>query len=528
MIYVIKNRFFLLLFCLLLGNLFLPLAYEVYANPVKQKNRNLALPLPLSEIAKIDHFSLTRSSLIRIEVNFFSYSYNKPWDPPNIGNSLGTGFIISGQRILTNAHVVSNANIIRVKRVDQKLSYYANVKYIAHDCDLAILEVEDPSFFKDAVALEIGEIPRLNTPVDVIGFPLGGNRISVTKGIVSRIDLDVYSHSRVDSHLTIQVDAAINPGNSGGPALQNGKVIGIAFQAYSQGENLGYLIPTNVIQRFLKDIRDEKYDGYSEFGVMSLPTNYPALSDALGLKVKKGREGILIYDIIPNSSAFSHLKPGDILLELNGRLIFEEGEMEIYGELHNYIELIDNLNEGDPIKVKILRNKKEILKTFPSKITKVLQFHRRNYDDPPSYAILGGLLFQPLDADLFANFSSVWLNKNRMDILYRYQYFLQSKIYEQTKVDVVLTGILNDKINSYAGEYTHRIVSHVNRKKITGFKDFTQKVKSSLKKNKYLVLNFYNIQVPLVFRSKEFEDATKRILKTYGVPKAILLNQRHF
>ena len=121
--------------------------------------------------------------------------------------------------------------------------------------------------------LEFGGIPKLNTEVIAMGYPIGGDRISVTRGVVSRIDFRPYSHTGVDSHLTIQVDAAINPGNSGGPVLQDGKVVGVAFQGFSGrvAQNVGYMIPVPVIQRFLKDVEDGSYDHYVDLAVERLP-----------------------------------------------------------------------------------------------------------------------------------------------------------------------------------------------------------------------------------------------------------------
>ena len=121
----------------------------------------------------------------------------------------------------------------RWRRRTTRRSDIAIVEHIAHDCDLALLKVDDPAFFKDTKPLPLGEIPELESSVTVIGYPIGGERISVTQGVVSRVDFRTYTHSVVDSHLTVQIDAAINPGNSGGPVVQAGKVVGIAFQGFS-------------------------------------------------------------------------------------------------------------------------------------------------------------------------------------------------------------------------------------------------------------------------------------------------------
>ena len=79
------------------------------------------------------------------------------------------------------------------------------------------------------------------------GFPIGGERLSITEGVVSRIEMFSYAHSQ-RCLLGVQIDAAINDGNSGGPVLRGGQLAGIAFQALESGENIGYAIPVPVIR----------------------------------------------------------------------------------------------------------------------------------------------------------------------------------------------------------------------------------------------------------------------------------------
>ena len=197
------------------------------------------------------------ASMVRITTTSQQPDYEVPWNPGNVGGGVGAGFIIEGNRIMTNAHVVSNATFITVVKEGDPTPWEARVLYVAHDCDLALLGVYDESFFEGTKPLEFGGIPGLESTVSAYGYPIGGDRLSVTRGIVSRIDFLPYSHSEVDSHLAIQIDAAINPGNSGGPVMQDGKVVGVAFQGYSGAvaQNVGFMIPTPVIRRFLEDVR---------------------------------------------------------------------------------------------------------------------------------------------------------------------------------------------------------------------------------------------------------------------------------
>ena len=471
---------------------------------------------------------VARRAVVRIETTFFTHSYAEPWNQPVLRRSGGTGFIIQGNRIITNAHVVSRANTIRVQRPNQRTSYPAKILHIAHDCDLAMLQVSDPKFFQDSIPLEMGKPPRLNSPVLVVGFPIGGNRVSITRGIVSRTGMDTYSHSQVDWHKVIQVDAAINPGNSGGPAIQNGKVIGVAFQVYRRGENLGYLIPPEVVGKFLIDIKDGRYDGYIDFGTLELDTTNQVLLKELGLLealkdpnsgIRHPDTGVLVYNVIPGSSAHGFIRPGDVLLKVNGVTLTHSGDVEIGGQMQSYSELVDNLGPGEMIQVEVWRDRKRVALEFPARRATILDFQRRNYDTPPSYYMSGGLLFQPVDANLFISYARKWAGEGNTEILYRYRYFLLHEIYRNSSIDVVLTRRISDPVNLYGDKYVNGIVDRVNGKQVRGFNQFVRLVDEAIRGQKYLILHFRGQAVPLVIRARDLKAATPRVLEKYGIPR---------
>ncbi|MCX7869391.1 MAG: serine protease, partial [Terrimicrobiaceae bacterium] len=145
------------------------------------------------------------SSLVRIVATSQEPDYIQPWSGGRVGGGSGSGFIISGNRILTNAHVISNARYLAVSREGDPRVYPARVLHEGHDCDLALLTVDDARFFKGSRPLEFGGIPAIESTVSVYGYPIGGDRLSVTRGVVSRIDFQPYAHTGVDAHLTVQI-----------------------------------------------------------------------------------------------------------------------------------------------------------------------------------------------------------------------------------------------------------------------------------------------------------------------------------
>lgn len=161
-------------------------------------------------------------------------------------------------QVLTAAHVVANSTYMEIQLPGSPDKIPARVVSVAHETDLALVEV-DTGFagVEPLVLADPDVLPRLRDKVYVLGFPVGGNDLSITEGVVSRIEVQSYSHSNARV-LAATVDAAINSGNSGGPVVSQttGEVVGIAFQGYagSDVENQGHLVPAPLIGRFMASV----------------------------------------------------------------------------------------------------------------------------------------------------------------------------------------------------------------------------------------------------------------------------------
>ena len=452
-----------------------------------------------------------RSSVVKIRVISQVPNYTVPWNPGRITQGSGTGFFISGKQILTNAHVSSNARFIAVEKEGDSRQYEAKIKFIAHDCDLAILEVPDESFLEDLTPLPFGNVPSLNSTVTVVGYPIGGKRLSVTRGVVSRIDYQVYSHSSADSHLAIQIDAAINPGNSGGPVLQNNVVVGVAFQAYSRNvaQNVGYMIPVTVIQRFLKDVEDGQYDRYVDLGIYSFPLINGAHRRALGLKPDD--YGVMVSGVLSAGAAADTLKAGDVLLSIQDFPIDSNGYVEIDGRRILMAEVVERKFKGDKVKLKILRNRKEMEVTVSLNTPWPYLMQARRHDVEPRFVLVGGLLFQPLS---FGFMNS--RNTKDINLLYHYSLFLENELYLDKPEVVVLSKILPDPINAYLNSFVNSIVYKINNKKIKTLEDVSTAFKAPVD---YYVIQLMGKERPVVLERQEVTKARKRILRRYNVLK---------
>lgn len=216
----------------------------------------------------------------------------KPWSKAAPQEVTGSGVVIEGKRILTNAHVVEYASQVQIQNGQDGNKLAARVVAIARGMDLALLEVEDTSFFDTHLAVSrSNKLPEITDAVFAYGYPTGGNSLSITKGIVSRIEFVDYDGSI--GGLRIQVDAAINPGNSGGPVIAGDKMIGLAFSGLLHAQNIGYIIPNEEIELFLKDVADGRYNGKPVLLDVTQTFENPILRDFL--KLDKNVEGCIIH-----------------------------------------------------------------------------------------------------------------------------------------------------------------------------------------------------------------------------------------
>lgn len=504
--------------CLVITMCLMSLSIAQQAAPTKnERKKELDIPPPESVQADISEIDL--DAIVRVEVDTKQPNYRVPWNVGGMGGGNGTGFLIGKNRFLTNAHVVSNGRLIYIKKVSDPRPFKARVVNIAHDCDLALLELESPDVFEESFGkvepLYIGGIPKLNTTVIAVGYPIGGERISVTRGVVSRVDFRAYAHSGVDNHLTIQVDAAINPGNSGGPVLQSNQVVGVAFQGYggNVAQNTGYMIPVPVVERFLKDVEDGTYDHYVDIATSTIGILNPAQRQALGLP--NNGIGVMVADPDAAGSAGGVLKTKDVLLSINGYTIASDGFIEIDGERVDLNEIIERKFAGDTVGLEIWRDQQQMDVEIELKRFIPYTIQANQYNKNPNFVLFGGLQFQPVDRSVMAAHSI-----NNLQTRYLYSYFSDDEIYRERPQIVVLTAILPDSINTHLRPYVHKVVDTVNGVKIKYLQDvydaFNEE-KYEEGKEDFHVIRLVGEGRPLVLKRDAAEVANDRIRAKYNV-----------
>ena len=463
-----------------------------------------------TNVASIDFLmdSVVKVFCIHSEPNF-----SLPWQRKRQFSSSGSGFAISNRRILTNAHCVDHHTQVKVKRRGVDTKFVARVLCIGAECDIAMLAVDDDEFWSGLRPVVFGELPHLQDSVTVVGFPIGGDTVSVTQGVVSRIEVTSYVFGASEL-LGIQVDAAINSGNSGGPAFSaQGQCCGIAFQSLKNEdvEAISYIIPTPVVQHFLRDYETHgKYTGFPALGVEWQKMESPVMRSALGMGA--GDRGVLVRRIEPTSPIAKQLRQGDVILSFDGIDVGMDGTVPFRsGERIGFSYLVSQKMSGDTAKLRILSNKeiKEV-EVVLRPLYRLIPVHIDNR--PPSYYILGGLVFTPVTIPLLRNeYGKEFDFDAPVKLLDAMMHKMAAKQDEQI---VVLSQVLAAESNVGYEDLCNTQVLRVNGQKIDNLKDLVKIVEES--NDRYLMLDLEYNQLVVLDR-EEAMKATEEILRQHCI-----------
>lgn len=450
-----------------------------------------------------------RDAIVKIHTVSSDPDYFSPWKLSDHESSSGSGAIIKGNRILTNAHVVSNQKYIQVQPYGSPDRYDAKVLYVSHEADLAILTVEDRKMFQGRHYLEIGSLPETLQEVLVYGYPTGGDSLSITKGILSRVVYDSYVHSG-NYFMAGQVDAAINHGNSGGPVIVGNKIVGVVMQGLSghNVENIGYMIPPPVINHFLLDVKDGRYDGFPDTGFYSQAMENPGMREKY--KMKEGQTGLLVTHVVWNAGARGVVEKGDVILSIEGHDIANDETIEFReNERISYAYYSDMHQLGDELNLGILRDgvPGNIKYRLGQAVKDLLLVPLKQYDSLPSYFIFGGLVFSPLTENLLCVWEGCAGPANLASENNKYPS-------EKRQQVVLALQVLPAEINrGYHGTHT-LVIDKVNGQGFKDFKEFYSLVSTS--HDPFVV--FENEKgAQLVIDRKKAEKSHQSILETYNV-----------
>ncbi|XP_050223077.1 protease Do-like 9 [Mercurialis annua] len=444
-------------------------------------------------------------------------NFSLPWQRKKQYSSSSTGFIIGGKRVLTNAHSVEHYTQVKLKKRGSDTKYLATVLAIGTECDIALLTVDDDEFWEGVTPVEFGNLPALQDAVTVVGYPIGGDTISVTSGVVSRIEILSYVHGSTEL-LGLQIDAAINSGNSGGPAFNDkGNCVGIAFQSlkHEDVENIGYVIPTPVITHFIVDYeKNGAYTGFPILGVEWQKMENPDLRLSMGMDPNV--KGVRIRRIEPTAPESNLLKPSDIILSFDGVKIANDGTIPFrHGERISFSYLVTQKYTEDKALVKVLRNSGTL--EFNIKLgthKRLIPAHING--KPPSYYIIAGFVFTVISVPyLRSEYGKDYEFDAPVKLLDKHLHAMAQSVDEQL---VVVSQVLVADINIGYEDIVNTEVVAFNGKPVKNLKNLASMVESC--NDEFLKFDLEYQQI-VVLHTQNAKAATLDILATHCIPSAI-------
>lgn len=447
---------------------------------------------------KVDY---TRS-VVLIESVHKAAGYEEPWQMQPHSTSRGSGFLVAGGKILTNAHVVADQVMTTVRRVDMSEQFSARVLFVDYDRDLALLEVADSRFLSGLVPLELGGMPRVGSAVDIVGFQDGLEKIAITRGTVSRYESILFRGQK--AAITLNVDASARPGNSGGPLMQGGRAVGIVFAGYG---SIAYVVPVERVSQWMADTGDGRIDGVPDVGVETQKVESVAMKECLGLGPTGG--GVYVTAVEYGTSAWGVLREGDVIRAIDGQPVEADGTyISEFGDRFDYRYLFGRRQVGETASLEVLRAGQSLTLSMPIKPRRTL-VPGNLHDVRATYLVYGGLLFQPLNENYLGTWSEWKYVPPELESLYFY-----GKVREGRREVILLTKILPHEVNR-GYSIANEVVEEVNGKPIGSMQDLVLAIDSH--PGPFQRFRFSNGTL-VVIDARKVNMAQAEILKNYQIP----------
>jgi S1-C subfamily serine protease len=470
------------------------------------------LTVPPSIVRSQDNI---RDLVVRIHVVQHTPDVLRPWTKNSPQQVKGSGVVIEGKRILTNAHVVRYASQIYVQPNQSADRIPARVEAITPSMDLAVLKLDDESFFDKRGAIAFAEeLPRVKDTVNVYGYPTGGSELSVTQGIVSRIEYTDYYYQV--SGLRIQVDAALNFGNSGGPAVSDGKLVGLVFSLIQNAQSIGYLIPVEEIQLFLADIADGKYDGKPQLYDSIQTVENDALRQKLRLPA--GVNGVMVTEPYRQDANYP-LKEWDVITRIGDTPIDSEGKVAVRYDLRlSALYLVQKLAKNGYIDVTVFRDGQLIPMKVPVQSRRDLVMPYL-LNASPRYFILGPLVFSQVTQDYVERATAqrplAASQQNSPLITRRYD----KPRFDGEELVIVASPMFPDRITKGYDDPERFVLSEVNGHRVTSLRDLVQFLHDD--REPQITLKFAKASrrthETMVFNRAELLESTAKVIEENGI-----------
>jgi S1-C subfamily serine protease len=420
-------------------------------------------------------------ALVRVNVTGQSYDYFRPWQKKAPFSKRALGAVLSKGRVLVTADLVANQNFVELERAETGEKTAAKVQVIDYEANLALLEPTEKTFLDGINPLEI-------TADTVVGDRLAAWQLEptgallATEGLVTTVQMTQYPID-VGEFLTYRVSIPMQYRENSYtvPLVKNNKLAGLLLRYDSRSQLLD-AIPAPIITHFLKEADSQNYRGFPSVGFSFFPTRDPELREFAGEKGKGG--GVYVTNVEPKTPAMkAGLQVGDIVTAVADREIDQKCNYvdPLYGKIEFTNLLTAHAYSGDVVPFRVQRKGK------PLQLNVTLE-HRDandyvsppyNFDQPPRYYVLGGLIFQELSRQYLKEWGPTWERSAPQRLVYFDRF--QSELFpEGNRRVIILSQVLPADSTIGYDDLAYLTVTKVNGKEIKSLEDLAEAVKQPI------------------------------------------------
>jgi len=477
-----------------------------------------ALPLLLAAPARASEPAY-EAQVVELSATYQSWDPRQPWakSPPRTRGAMAV--VVEGRLLLTAAQMVGDATLLRVGRDGAPPREPARVVHVDPEVNLALLTVDDPSFFEGLAPVVWAEAVPTQGVVRSARWRNGQFEVSSSR--VGRVEVRP-SHTGDLEHAFLRVKSDLGGGGWAEPVFEGDRFLGLTV---SQSDDLANVIPAEVVRAYLESARaPQGYAGFASLGFSWQPARNPALTHFLGLAGKP--RGVLVLGVPWGSSGCGELQARDLLLTLDGRAIDADGFYlhPRYGRLGFAHLAVEGHRAGEVLAAQVLRAGKLVelaltLRRYPGAARLI---PGRQADRPPPYLVAGGLVFGELDGDYLAAWGEDWASaaETRLVALWELERHAQGPGRRRV---VLLRYVLPAPYNQGYHDLADLPVEAVNGVAVSSIADLVAGFQTPRGPFHRISLAPNPVRTEVLLDARSFAAASAEILDTYGVPAPLRL-----
>ncbi len=456
-------------------------------------------------------------SLVRVNVTGQAYDYFRPWQKKAPFSKRGLGSVLAGGKVLVTADLVTNQNYVELERAESGDKSAATVEVIDYEANLALLQPTDKKFLEGLAPLELGHDVMVGDRVSAWQLEQTG-ALAVTDGIVTTVQMMRYPID-LGEFLGYRVGIAMQYRENSYtvPLVKNNKLAGLLLR-YDPRSQLLDAIPAPIIAHFLKDAQSQNYQGFPSAGFSYFPTRDPQLRAFAGQTGKPG--GVYVTSVEPNSPAMKGgLQAGDIVTAIANNEIDQNGNYvdPMYGKIGLSNLLTARTFAGDTVAFKVQRAGK------PMSLNVTLQHHAPNdyvippysLTSPPSYYVMGGLIFQELTRQYLKEWGANWQKEAPPRFVYMDRF--QSEIFPDSKRRVViLSQVLPSAATIGYDDFSYLTVKKVNGREVKSLADVVAAAQQPIEGG-FVKVETEEDPKQLELDVKQIEQEAPELQQAYGI-----------